>query len=168
MRLVIFDVDGTLIESYYFRKGVAKTLENYALVKVLEGRRERIEALAVHDHRFALATNQAGVALGYQTERDVYLKMGRVAGELECFYGAPWSLHVCMHHPEAKDARWALPAPIFRRKPEPGLLLEAMEAHGAVREYTCFVGAMESDAEAAKRAGVSYVQADEFFAPYPF
>ena len=171
MSLIAFDVDGTLIESY-FRKGAEKTVENYALVTVLPGRRERIAELAQAGYSFALVTNQAGVALGYQPLVDVWRKMGLVIAELGCFHGAPVSVHVCMHHPEARLPEWHQD-PCPRRKPEPGMLWEAMDAHGIDHMEiqgkstqtlgATFVGDMASDAEAAKRAGMAYVDAEVFF-----
>lgn len=176
--LYCFDVDGTLIVSF-FRKGVQKTLENYGRVELLPGRRERVARLAAEpDSRFALVTNQAGVALGYQRPGDVWRKMAAVVGELDCFGGRPVSVHACLHHRRASLPEWQMD-PCPRRKPAPGMLFEAMYAHGVehlgydrgpgARECrpdgtVLFVGDMDTDVQAARRAGVGYLDAARFFA----
>lgn len=49
------------------------------------------------------------------------------------------------------------------RKPAPGLLLEALARFGVMRGDTLFVGNAPWDAEAAARARISFVYAQEFF-----
>lgn len=43
--------------------------------------------------------------------------------------------------------------PCDRRKPSPGMVLEAMAAHGFAPDETCFVGDAATDMQAARRAG---------------
>jgi HAD superfamily hydrolase (TIGR01662 family) len=166
-RLFMFDVDGTLIRSY-MEKPHPK--EEYAVAEVLPRRVKVIRKLADEGASFALVTNQAGVAMGYQEPLDVWRKMGKVIAHLEGFYGRPFSIHVCMHHPAARVERWR-EDPCPRRKPEPAMLFEAMLALGwskhrvyAGDKSDClYVGDEPKDREAAERAGIDFDDAEHFF-----
>jgi histidinol phosphatase-like enzyme len=146
----------------------------YDDVEVLPKRRDKIRELAENpDAKFAIATNQAGPQLGFQTFAQVYAKMGRVLAEFEHFHGRPVSVHMSMSHEKAKDPEARTPEALHRRKPNPGMLEDAMAAHfdraGAAdwrkwsRANTCFVGDLATDGLAAERAGVAFYFADEFF-----
>lgn len=50
------------------------------------------------------------------------------------------------------------------RKPAPGMLLRLLEHYGVSPEEALFVGDLDSDAEAARRAGVAFMRAERFFA----
>lgn len=158
--LYLFDLDGTLIRSF-LREGDAE--HDYDDVEILPGRLERLRELASEDHYtgFGLVTNQAGVAMGYQTPEQVHAKIGRVLTELEFFFGHPFSVHIAMHHPNARLEQWK--ADDGRRKPGGGMIVEAIRAHIVMREDTVFVGDMVTDMEAAAEAEVTYVDAAEFF-----
>jgi D-glycero-D-manno-heptose 1,7-bisphosphate phosphatase len=158
--LYLFDVDGTLIRSF-MREGDAE--HDYDDVEMLEGRWDVLLAVAKQEgSRFGLVTNQAGVAMGYQTPEQVRAKLGRVLTELHFFFARPFSVHCCMHHPKAKLADWHQD-PCPRRKPGPGMIFEAMEAHGVFTTETFYIGDMDSDREAAAAAGVRYIDEASFF-----
>jgi len=99
-----------------------------------------------------IVTNQAGIAKGYYTEaqfqtltawmRDQFLAQG---ARIDAVYHCP-------HHPEfgpvgTRDCNC--------RKPQPGLILKAIEDLGISRDGSIFVGDKESDMIAAKVAGIS-------------
>lgn len=169
--LYIFDFDGTLIRSF-MREGEARhgtDIEGdvYDQVEVLPNRREVLRWLLTADgHALAAATNQGGVAFGFQTVGQVALKMERVVRELGLQpYEMP--VYVCHHHPQASvdPDHWRDAAGCQRRKPAPGMLLEAMNDLGFSTRQTVYVGDMDTDRVAAGAAGVAYVDAEEFFAP---
>jgi D-glycero-D-manno-heptose 1,7-bisphosphate phosphatase len=139
----------------------------YARVEVLPGRLEKIERLAWRPgSRFALVTNQGGVAMGHQTEALVWAKLGAIVGTFQCFFGRPFSVHVALHHHHAKVEKYKCVEGDFEysyRKPGPGMLLEAMDVHRSDTATTWMVGDMDSDAQAARAAGVKYFDAEEFF-----
>lgn len=162
--LYLFDIDGTLIRSF-MREGVADRASAYDMVEVLPGRREKLvyHAANLSTGGFGLVTNQGGVAFGYQSTGQVYRKIGQVIAAFDGFFGTPVSVHVCFEHPKAKIERWKVDSP--RRKPGPGMIEEAMRAHAYESTVdVIFVGDMDTDREAAEAAGVSYVDAEEFFA----
>lgn len=162
--LYMFDIDGTLIRSF-LREAALDA--DYDDVEVLPRRLGHLFTLAQQrGTRFALITNQAGVAMGYQTPQQVWEKMGRIVAAFEGFYSVPFSIHVCMHHPKAKLEEWQMD-PCPRRKPEAGMIREAIGVHqmaGLSVENILFVGDMDSDRAAAENAAVGYQDADVFFA----
>jgi D-glycero-D-manno-heptose 1,7-bisphosphate phosphatase len=157
--LYAFDIDGTLSRSF-LREGDAE--HDYDDIEILPDRRDAIHALAGPNARFALITNQAGVAMGYQTPEQVWRKLGGVIAAFGGFHCRPVSLHVCFDHPDAKVAMWKMD-PCPRRKPGPGMLIEALEAHHVDPTDAVFVGDMKTDRQAAEAAQVEYYDADEFF-----
>jgi D-glycero-D-manno-heptose 1,7-bisphosphate phosphatase len=66
----------------------------------------------------------------------------------------PGSIEVCPHAPHAGCAC---------RKPEPEMLLRLMRRFAAAPAETLFVGDMDRDEEAARRAGTRFMWAHEFF-----
>lgn len=158
--LYMFDVDGTLIEGYLAPDG---TKHPYERVVVLPRRKAVIAKLAEEGASFALATNQGGVAMGYQTQREVEEKMIGVIEQTGLgLCERPLTLHMCLHHPAAKLPEWK-EDPCPRRKPGPGMLREAMEAHDAAPDRTIFIGDHKTDEEAAQGAGIDFDYAEHFF-----
>jgi HAD superfamily hydrolase (TIGR01662 family) len=174
--LYMFDVDGTLIEGFlrnWKKEGRSKQpthhtdveKEMYDKVTLLPGRRDRIHQLATNDPHacFALVTNQGGVAWGFQTVDQVEAKMAKVIKELDFFFRKPFSVHISYVHPNAALEEWR--GDDGRRKPSPGMLDEAMQAHRLVNRATAImVGDMETDQQAAMEAGVTYMDESSFFA----
>jgi histidinol phosphatase-like enzyme len=136
----------------------------YDTVELLPGRAGALWRLTEDPvARFALVTNQAGVAFGYQTMAQVGEKLARVALACEFFYARPFSIHIAVGHPKAKIIEYRDPLLVARRKPAPTMLEEAIARHGVTADGTVFVGDMDSDRECAAAAGVEYVDASEFF-----
>ena len=63
--LYIFDLDDTLVKGYLFRPD-----KDYHAVELLPGVKERLESLWYQGHAIAIATNQGGIAFGYNSEDD--------------------------------------------------------------------------------------------------
>jgi D-glycero-D-manno-heptose 1,7-bisphosphate phosphatase len=158
-RLICLDVDGTLIRSNRDRPNGIK---EYCIAELLPRRRRVVQKLAEEGCSFALITNQAGVAMGYVEPLEVYRKLGKVVAHFDGFFGRPFSIHVCMHHPAARIEKWR-EDPCPRRKPGPGMLEEAMAAHEASLRDVTYVGDETKDLEAAQAAGVAFDDAEHFF-----
>lgn len=160
--LYLFDIDGTLIRSF-MREGERD--HPFDEVEVLPGRLERLDDLYLNGNAFGLVTNQGGVAFGYQTEAQIFDKIGNVLRAVSFFAGYPTSVHVCIEHPKAKIE--TLRETRGRRKPDPGMIYEAMRVHDRFSSDVLFVGDMATDEEAAVKAGVAYQDAAVFFGPDP-
>lgn len=121
--------------------------------QLIPGTREILESYWRAGIPIAVATNQGGVGLGYMTEDSLKLvlaELGQLLGRLSESIG-PWGY--CPHKPTEG---------CFCRKPEPGMLLEAMKHHRVSREATLYVGDRDSDKGAAEAAGCRFLWAWEF------
>src|SRR6478609_8333437 len=92
-----------------------------------------------------VVTNQSGIGRGRYTEADFQALMRWVAAEFAA-RGTPLArIEHCPDHPDA-------PGP--RRKPAPGMLLDAAAALGLDLPGSIMIGDQPGDAEAARRAGI--------------
>ncbi len=156
-KLVIFDVDGTLVTC---KSGATfrKSADDWCW---LPGRVEKCQSLLEQGVKLAIASNQAGVAFPWSkfTEEEIAFEIGAVASEVSASYVA-----ICYSTPNENALPKYRDASDTRRKPGPGMLLEAMAACGATPEETLMVGDRDEDEAAARAAGVNFMHADQFFA----
>ncbi len=170
--LVIFDVDGTLAKPY--------TLE--LLPQVREFFDLALRPGCAGRPKVAIATNQGGVGMRYWMERngfgspEKYPTEDSVAGrmrELVRVLSGDHDLPVyTSFRYRSKSGSWS-PAPPERagdprwskawRKPEPGMLLQAMQDAGVGPGQTIFVGDSDEDRDAARAVGCAFRAAGEFF-----
>ncbi|HEY8458984.1 MAG TPA: HAD-IIIA family hydrolase [Blastocatellia bacterium] len=152
IRLIIFDVDGTLRRTTVEGKPCPHAPGEWEL---LPGVRERLSRIAAaqREIRFGAASNQDQVAYGLLTERMAIRLIEDLFNEV---FGANFApvIRICPH---------AIDAGCDCRKPAPGMLLSVMRDCGVAPGATIFVGDTELDREAARRAGVSFVWAWDFF-----
>lgn len=162
--LYLFDMDTTLTETIS-GKTFPQTVEDRKLMK---GRREKLLYLHAVGKRTAIITNQGGRAWQFFEEEamDAFLKRLVIALEMDAFY-------VC-YRDTGEKARAsdktdkALTVPEYyngfdRRKPGPGMLLQAMDHFGIDRQDTLMVGDREEDKLAAEAAGTSFMWAWDYF-----
>jgi len=138
MRAVFFDRDGTLMEDAHY-------CGDPALVRVYPGVRDALRRLREAAWGIFVVTNQSGIGRGLITEeqyRAVHAEFLRQAGEVDGSYYCP-------------DAPGVLSS---RRKPEPGMVLEAAAEHGLELEDSWFVGDKAIDVECGRRAGTRTIQ----------
>ena len=158
IKLVISDVDGSLVKT---KSGATfrKTADDW---QWLPGRLEKLQELHRQGKRLSFASNQGGVAYGYMEETDIieqlYIMVSQIMGESkpEYFY-----MGVCFTHPKASLPEYRQDDQ--RRKPGPGMLLEAMEHCHVEPEQTLMVGDRPEDEEAAKAAGCVFMWSEAFF-----
>lgn len=153
-KLIIFDKDGTLCGSTN-PKGPPNTLEEQTM---LPGVVDICNNLRRDGIILAIASNQGGVSLGYMTRgmaKEV-VNAARVAVGAQIAFFAP-------DHPEAELED---ESGLFDRKPNPGMLINAMVACGAYTRQTLYVGDRPEDEQAAMNAGVDFMWAEDFFANF--
>ena len=132
---VFLDRDGTLMEEVDYCRDPKD-------VRVIEGASEALRALQARGFVLILVTNQSGIGRGKFTLAEyerVHAEFLRQLGEgfiAETFFcpEAPW---------EATE----------RRKPAPGMLLEAAQKHGLDLARSWMIGDKPSDVECGHRAG---------------
>lgn len=100
-----------------------------------------------------VATNQSGIGRGYYSEADMQALHARMAEALAAEGARIDAIYHCPHHPEATVAAYRHPDPPLR-KPNPGMLLQAIAEWPVDVARSLMVGDKEADMEAARRAGV--------------
>lgn len=131
--LVLFDRDGTLIEDLPYNGDPHR-------VRVLPGAADALASLRAAGIRVGMVTNQSGVGRGLIAEADARRINDRTAELL----GPLDVVTMCCHTPVDRCEC---------RKPQPGLVHRACEVVGIPPNRTAVIGDIESDVEAAERAG---------------
>ena len=134
-RAVFFDRDGTLMEDAHY-------CADPVLVKVYPGVPEALQRLKLAGFRNFVITNQSGIGRGLLTEaqyRDVEAEFLRQIGP-----GLIDATYFCADVPGT---------PSVRRKPHPGMVLEAAAEYRIDLSRSYFVGDKSADMECGRRAG---------------
>lgn len=152
-KLYIFDADGTLRWTTVVGQKYPLAEDQWRLMPNVA---ERLGAIpwSTEGPWLGIASNQNGVAAGELTEATaraliadmLHAALGAVPA------GARVELCIC-------DAR----ATCDCRKPAPGMLLRLLAHFGVEAEDALYVGDLDIDAEAARRAGVPFRHARDFF-----
>lgn len=151
--LVIFDADNTLRRTLVPGQPCPRTRCEWELIP---GVADRLHAIPWGSDgvRLGVASNQDQVAYGHlseETARNLLIDMiSTASGHVP----PADAIQLCPH---------ALDVACDCRKPEPGMLLRVMESYDVSPRETLFVGDALTDEEAARRAGVSFRFANEFF-----
>ena len=154
--LIVFDIDGTLVRTASgatFRKSADDW-------QYLPGRLEKVQQLRQEGVKISLASNQAGVAFPWSsfTEAEIQSEINHVARDIGAEY-----IGICYTTPNPKALPQYHNLNDQRRKPGPGMLIEAMQHFNVRITDTLFVGDRAEDEQAAVVAGVSFQYADDFF-----
>jgi D-glycero-D-manno-heptose 1,7-bisphosphate phosphatase len=138
------------------RDGVLNVDINY-LHKVedvvwIDGALAAVRRLNAHFARVIVVTNQSGVARGLYREDDVRRVHAWMAATAAAQGARIDAFYYCPHHPTAGTGPNTRPCDC--RKPEPGMLLRAIDEHAIDPALSLMIGDQASDVEAAQRAGV--------------
>jgi len=143
---LFLDRDGVLNED----KGYVHRWEDF---RWISGAKAAVAAFNRAGWLVIVVTNQSGVGRGYYTEtamHELHARMqadlAEAGGRIDAFYHAP-------QHPEAPEESYRHPDPPLR-KPNPGMILQALSDWPIDREASLLIGDKSSDLEAALRAGV--------------
>ena len=135
-KAIFFDRDGTLIKDVGYCSQPSE-------VELLEGVREWLPKLKKAGFKLVIVTNQSGIGRGYLTEEDFWAVQQELQKRLgACIIDATY---FCPETPQQGSER---------RKPNPGMLLEAATELNIDLNRSYMVGDKASDAEAGIRAGV--------------
>lgn len=145
-RAVFFDRDNTLIVNDGY-------LGDPSRVELMPGAAETIAALRRLGYAIVTVSNQSGVARGLFTEEDVLAVDARMdAMLLEAHPDAVIDRHeFCPDHPQAVVEAYRSESD--RRKPGPGMILDAARELNIDLSRSWVVGDAGRDIEAGKRAG---------------
>lgn len=142
-KIILVDRDGTLNSKPLNARYVTTVDE----LEILEDAKHGVRNLAEHGYSFVVITNQAGVATGDVTSEalnKIHEKLAASFAEL----GVPLlGIYTCTDHWSDQKS--------LRRKPAPGMFIEASNDHRFLLETTYYVGDDPRDMEAARNAGCS-------------
>ena len=133
---VFLDRDGTLMHDTGY-------VGDPALVEIYPGVPEALARLKARGFKTVIVTNQSGIPRGHFTEADFHAVQARF--EELIGPGLIDAMYFCADHPDAATER---------RKPGPGMLLEAARDHAIDLARSWMIGDRAGDVEAGVRAGV--------------
>ena len=133
---VFLDRDGTLMHDVHYCSDPAK-------VRIFEDAPHALRRLREKGFKIVVITNQSGIGRGYFNETQYYA----VAAELNRQVGSGLidATYFCPDAPDAASER---------RKPAPGMILEAQRELGLDLSRSFLIGDKRIDAECGRNAGV--------------
>jgi D-glycero-D-manno-heptose 1,7-bisphosphate phosphatase len=134
-RAVFFDRDGTLMEDVDYCADPAK-------VRLYPGVRETLRQLKAAGFRLFIITNQSGIARGLITDAQYHAVQAEFLRQLGP--GLIDASYYCPDPPESNSPR---------RKPAPGMVLEAAAEFAIDLQRSYFIGDKCADIECGRRAG---------------
>ena len=137
---VFLDRDGTLMEEVHYCASPAQ-------VKVYPGAGDALRKLRQAGFRTILITNQAGIGRGYFSEAQYHAVASEFLRQLGD--GAIDASYFCPDMPGV---------PSTRRKPEPGMVLEAASDFSLDLGRSYFIGDKIADIECGRRAGTRTIR----------
>ena len=140
-KVVFLDRDGTLIVDQHY-------LRDPALIRYLPTTFAALKLLNDNGFEFVIVTNQSGVAKGLITLEDldaIHLKMRQ---DFQSHKIPLLHIAYCTADSGSKDPR---------RKPEPGMILEALDEYGISASRSWMIGDKKADVDAGQRAQVRSV-----------
>ena len=153
LRIVIFDADDTLRRTTVPGKPCPHAPDEWELLPNVRATLSTID-WAAHGVRLAVASNQDQVGYGLLSAAMADRLLRDALDAATGGRAVDPIIRFCPHRLEESCGC---------RKPAPGLLLDILDATGAARHETLFIGDAQTDAEAARRAGVRFLYATEVF-----
>jgi D-glycero-D-manno-heptose 1,7-bisphosphate phosphatase len=139
-RAVFLDRDGTLMEEVHYCADPAQ-------VKLYAGVREGLQKLKEAGFLLVIVTNQSGIGRGIITAAQYHAVQAELLRQL-----GEGMIDASYYCPDAPGT------PSSRRKPEPGMVLEAAAEFAIDLPRSFFIGDKRDDVECGKRAGTRTIQ----------
>lgn len=144
-RALFLDRDGVINHDH----GYLHQKEDF---QFLEGIFDLCQLAHAHGLQIHVVTNQSGIGRGYYTEDDFHALSAWMTQQFAA-QGIPIAgVHFCPHHPRHGQGIYRQDSP--RRKPAPGMILDAAREHGLDVARSVMVGDKATDMQAAQAAGV--------------
>jgi D-glycero-D-manno-heptose 1,7-bisphosphate phosphatase len=143
-KAIFFDRDGVV--NYRLAKDYVKTTEEFHL---LPDFLQFFQEIKQKGYLAILISNQQGVGKGFMTEKDLCVVLNYMQKLLYKLTGFKFDdIFYCIDLADQGS---------FRRKPNPGMLLEAIDKWGIIPDESWMVGDSPTDAEAGRKAGVNTI-----------
>lgn len=144
-KAVFLDRDGTInIEKNYLFK-----VEDFVFI---EGTIEAVKIFRDLGYKIIVITNQAGIARGYYSERDVKKLHNYVDSKLKKKGVNIDAYYYCPHHPEGIVKDYAVTCQC--RKPKTAMIQKAVDEWNINLNESIIVGDKETDIQTGKNAGI--------------
>lgn len=142
---VFIDRDGTIIED-------ADYCSHPKQVKVFPGVPEALQSLKSKGFKLIVITNQSGIGRGFFTVEEYRCVESEVSRQLG--HGLIDATYFCADVPGQHSSR---------RKPSPGMILQAEREHQIDLTRSFFIGDKEIDVECGRNAGVRTIRVQTGF-----
>ncbi|MBQ7586271.1 MAG: HAD family hydrolase [Desulfovibrionaceae bacterium] len=146
-KAIFLDRDGTINEN----TGYVHRIEDF---KWLPGAIEALKILHQANYLLIVVSNQSGIARHYYTEEDLHSLEEAINQILQKEACPIRAFYHCPHLP-------LLTGPCKCRKPEPGMILQAMVEHHLNHNLSWMIGDHLSDVEAGFKAQVKTIKLGE-------
>ena len=147
-KAILLDRDGTLIkEKHYLHKPEDVEFEDLAI--------KALQKAIKHGYLLILITNQAGIGRGLYAEKDFWTVQDHIKDELANHQITLHDTFFCPHHPTKGIGKYKIDSP--DRKPNPGMLLSALQKHQLTPHKTLMIGDKSADINAAHNAQLDSV-----------
>jgi D-glycero-D-manno-heptose 1,7-bisphosphate phosphatase len=141
--VIFLDKDGTLIEDVPYNVDIAQ-------IRLMPGVAEGITSLAKAGFYFVIVSNQSGIAQGKFEHEDLFAVSVYLRQIIESLGGTLLHFYFCPHHPKGIIPEYSKSCSC--RKPQAGMLLQAMEQYPIDKALSWFIGDILDDVEAGNRA----------------
>ncbi len=148
-KAVFFDRDGTLLTLY---EGTGYLTSTKGM-RLMPGAAAAIAACNMAGFLVLLHTNQANIARGRLTEKDLHTIHTTIEKRLQKAGAHIDGIYYCPHHPAGTVERYRLVCEC--RKPEAGMLTTAIKEFGIDASKSFLVGDSRKDILAGRRAGLN-------------
>ena len=141
------------------RDGVINREKDYVCrvedFEFITGVMEALKKVAVLGYKIIVISNQAGIARGYYSEEDFHRITEWMRGEFRKKGVEVTDVYYDPTHPEYGTGKYKRVS--ARRKPAPGMILDAVRDHRINLQQSALVGDKLTDIEAGRRAGVKHL-----------
>lgn len=144
-KALFLDRDGIINED----KGYTHRIEEFIF---RDGIFELCKAAQDAHYLLVIITNQAGIARGYYTEEDFRRLTDWMIVQFSEHDIEITDVEFCPYHPVHGIGQYKRDS--FRRKPHPGMIIDACKKYDIVAHQSIMVGDNETDILAAKSAGI--------------
>lgn len=150
-KAIFFDKDGTLIPDIPYNTDIDK-------ITLSRGAEYAISELSTLGFLLFVVSNQAGIARGFFTEKDIKKVEGKIYSIFKGLGAVLSGFYYCPHDPTGIIHPYNIECDC--RKPMPGMLLKASKEHSLDLSQSWMIGDILNDIEAGNRASCKTILVD--------
>ncbi|RZG08991.1 D-glycero-beta-D-manno-heptose 1,7-bisphosphate 7-phosphatase [Pseudoalteromonas sp. CO348] len=144
-KAVFLDRDGVVNKDHAYVYKIAD-------FEFIDGVFSACQAFSKAGYKIVVVTNQSGIGRGYYNEAQFHALSEWMCAQFKAHGVDIAGVYFCPHHPEKAQGPYKVECDC--RKPEPGMLLQAIAEHDLDPAQSVMIGDKVSDIKAARAAGV--------------